>query len=272
MRRFFIPALFLALLGACTPKPVSVTHFTTSGNPEPISKSAKVTVTLTGPRIAAHENIEQLFWDEATQKGMALIGTDYVRHAPLVRAIDTPSVSLQPERLFTGLGRVERTFDPQTRDYRQEAIFKSVFIPEKSRAGQIIRLEDNRDIASMKDRTTLRFFSSSRVFSPAFFVIAERIQSEDLAFLKIIGWGRIIQSLDEPPVGDTPAPGGTLCLAEIEESSKEVEKGDIVFLLEVTGRAIAPPRPAAVTTQTAPAEIIVEPRWRPEPTLPGETK
>ena len=146
-----------------------------------------------------------------------------------------------------------------------------VDLPEKALAGQIVRLEDDRDIASMKDRMSVRLFSSKAITTPAYFLIAERIDENDFDFLKIIGWGKVIQSLEES-VRPKQTSMGSLCLAEIEESSKEVQRGDVIFLLEVSGTALQPATPTSVATTTEEAVIIVEPKWEPEPEEPTETK
>jgi hypothetical protein len=184
----------------------------------------------------------------------------------------SPQATLETSRLFATSGRVVKTPDPQTGDHRQSAEVTAVFVPEKVLAGQIVRLEDDRDIASMKDRMTIRLFSTQTITMPAFFLIAERINDSGPDFLKIIGWGKVVQSLKEP-ARPNQTDMGSLCLAEIQESSKEVQRGNIIFLLEISATALAPDAPVVSTSWTnEPDAIIVEPKWQPEPREPGETK
>ena len=270
MKRIIVLA-FCLLIAACTPKPISQSHFMQGKSAQPIIKSAKVEVSLTRFEVKAHPDFTQLYWSEASSRAMDRIGTEFVRLAPLVHGIISPRATLNPSKLLETRGAVRKTPDPQTGDYRQQAEFNAVFVPEKILAGQIVRLEDDRDIASMKDRMSVRLFSAQTISTPAYFLVAERIEGDGPDFLKIIGWGKIIQSLEEP-IRAEQASMGSLCLAEIEESSKEVQRGDVIFLLEVSGTALQPATPTSVATTTEEAVIIVEPKWEPEPEEPTETK
>jgi hypothetical protein len=267
-----ITLLFLCIfVAACSPKPISQSHFIHGESAAPIIKSTKVEVELTQFEIQAQPDFTKLFWNEAANQAMDEIGTEFVRLAPLVHGMISPHATLEASKLFTTSGRVTKTPDPQTGNHRQETEVTAVFAPEKTLAGEIIRLEDDRDIASMKDRMTIRLFSTKSITIPAFFLIAERINDSGPDFLKIIGWGKVIQSLKEP-VKPTQAALGSLCLAEIQESSKEVERGDIIFLLEISATAIEPATPRSSPTTNEPDAIIVEPKWESEPVEPGETK
>jgi hypothetical protein len=199
------------------------------------------------------------------------IGTEFVRLAPLFHGMVSPHATLETSRLFATSGSVVKTPDPQTGDHRQAIEVTAVFVPEKVLAGQIVRLEDDRDIASMKDRMTVRLFSAKTITTPTFFLIAERINDSGPDFLKIIGWGKVVQSVKEPP-RPNQTDVGSLCLAEIQESSKEVQRGNIIFLLEISATAIEPASPMSAPWTNKPDAIIVEPKWKPEPYEPGETK
>ncbi|GAU09794.1 hypothetical protein DPF_2527 [Desulfoplanes formicivorans] len=226
---------------------------------------------MTSTQAQAHPDFTQLFWDKAADQAMDIMGTEFVRLAPLVHGVISPEANLDPARLFVPSGRVLQTMDPQTGEYRQKATFKAVFSPEKAMAGQIIRLEDDRAIASMKDRITVRLFSTNPITTPAYFLIAEPITGHGPDFLKVIGWGKIIQSLQKP-MHTAQATTGSLCLAQIEESSKEVQRDDIIFLLEISATAMQPVTPAVLPTATGQDTVIVTPQWEPEPIKPAETK
>jgi hypothetical protein len=270
MKRIVI--LFLCMFtAACAPKPISKSHFIHGNSAEPIIKSAHVEVTLNRFEAKAHPDFTKLFWNEAASQAMDEIGTEFVRLAPLFHGIASPQAALDTSKLFATSGKIGKTPDPQTDDYRQQAEFTAVFVPKKNLAGQIVRLEDDRDIASMKDRITVRLFSTQAVTTPAFFLIAERINDNGPDFLKIIGWGEVVQSLKEPDrTGQTAM--GALCLGEIQESSKEVQRGDLIFLLEISAAALKPAMLTSAPTAREPDVVIVEPKWEPEPVEPGETK
>jgi hypothetical protein len=259
------------LVTACSPRPVHQNHFLHGGTAQPMITSTRTQVTLTSLQAQAHPDFTQLFWDEATRQAMDTMGTEFARLAPLVHGVISPGTVLDPASLFVASGRVLQTPDPQTGEYHQTAIFKAVFVPEKALAGQIIRLEDNRAIAGMKDRVTVRLFSSRTINTPAYFLIAEPIADQGPHFLKIIGWGKIIQALQKPVLAEEKAQG-SLCLAQIEESSKEVQRDHIIFLLHISATALEPAAPDVLPTVTGQDAILVEPQWEPEPMEPGETK
>ncbi len=270
MKRIIL--LFLCMFAAaCSPKPITQSHFIHGGSAEPISKSTKIEVALTQFEMQAQPDFTKLFWDEAADQAMDEIGTEFVRLAPLFYGIVSPEPPLETSRLFAPSGRVVKTQDPQTGDHRQKAEFTAIFVPKKSLAGQIVRLEDDRDIASMKDRITVRLFSTKAIPTPAFLLIAEPINDSGPDFLKIIGWGKVVQSLKEP---DRPKQAGlgSLCLAEIQESSKEVQRGNIIFLLEISATALESASPMSAPRSNESNAIVVEPKWKPEPYEPGETK
>jgi|GEM_PF-2602323 len=267
-----ITLFFLCMFAAaCSPKPISQSHFIHGGSAEPIIKSTKIEVALSQYEMQAQQDFTQLFWNEAANQAMDEIGTEFVRLAPLFHGMVSPQATLETSRLFATSGRVVKTPDPQTGDHRQSAEVTAVFVPEKILAGQIVRLEDDRDIASMKDRMTVRLFSTQTITTPAFFLIAERINDSGPDFLKIIGWGKVVQSLKEP-ARPNQTDMGSLCLAEIQESSKEVQRGNIIFLLEIVATALEPDAPLSAPRPHEPDAIIVEPKWKAEPYEPGETK
>ncbi|MDD4649973.1 MAG: hypothetical protein PHO79_08195, partial [Desulfoplanes sp.] len=194
-----------------------------------------------------------------------------IQLSPLVRGIDEQSLAQPFPDLLTRTGKVVQKQDPQTGNYHQDATITATFVPTKQLAGKIIRLHDNRYIGSTHDRVILQMYSSCTITPPAFFLIAKKIADNNLAFLKISGWGNIMQPMqDNNPLH--PLHGGSLCQAELRETSREIEQGDIIFLLQVAATAVAPQK--SIITPTAPtsSEVLVEPAWEPEADLPKESK
>ena len=270
--RQLILMFVIFFLTACTPKPVPQTRFARAIAPDPVVKSARVKVTITPNQLKNQPEYDEVFWTRARSQGMTEIGNAYIQHAPLVSGIDDPNQTLSCPELFTQSGTVAEIQDAQTGDYQQDVTFEAAFIPEKQMTGQILRLEQNRYIVSMKDRIVFRLFSSCPINPPAFFLVAQRIHNDNLTFLKIIGSGHVIDSIADNQPTPRYGPTGTLCLAELGQTTSEVEKGDIIFMLRVKAHAVARKTFAALPTGEASSEIIVEPSFEPEPDLPLETK
>jgi hypothetical protein len=269
MRRSFL-VFVIFFITACTPKPVTQTHFSPGIVPEPIIKSTRITVTLPPGKNAPDSSLAEAFWAAAIDQGMADIGNAYIQLTPLVRGIDEQSLAQPFSDLLTRTGKVVQKQDQQTGNYHQDATITATFVPTKQLAGKILRLHDNRYIGSTHDRVILQMYSPRTITPPAFFLIAKKIDDNNLAFLKISGWGNIVQSMQDNPLH--PLHGGSLCQAELRETSREIEQGDIIFLLQVAALAVAPQK--SIITPTAPtySEVLVEPAWGPEADLPKESK
>ena len=271
MRRSFL-VFIIFLLTACTPKPVIQTHFDPGIPPEPIEQSTRITTTLSPEQVAKSPVFAEAVWTAAIDQGMADIGNAYIQLAPLVRGIDSQSTELPFPELLTRSGNVGKNKNPQTGTYHQDATVTATFIPKKQLAGEIIRLHDNRYLGSTHDRVILRMYAPRTITPPAFFLIAQKISDNNLAFFKISGWGKIVQSMQAAPPDSQHGTWGSLCQAELMETSREIEQGDIVFLLQVNATATSPQTSTITPTATSSSEVMVEPTWEPEPELPKESK
>jgi hypothetical protein len=271
MRRSFL-VFILFLLAACTPKPVAQNHFSPGIAPEPIVQSTRITTTLSPGQVAKTSVFADAFWTAAIDQGMADIGNAYIQLAPLVRGIDIQSTALPFPELLARSGKVHKKQDPQTGNYHQDATVTASFTPRKQLAGEITSLHDNRYLGSTYDRAVLRMYTPGTIIPPAFFLIAQKVSDKNLAFFKISGWGKIVQSMQDVLPDPQHGTRGALYQAELMETSREIEPGDIVFLLQVHATALSPQTSTITPTAPTSSEVTVEPTWEQEPELPKESK
>ncbi len=271
MKHIILVALCLSIAACAAASRHSSPPFIQGKTPPPITQSVKIDVALTPLDLATHPDFTQLYWDKAMNKAMHGMGTAFVSNARRFQGVISSQDTLASAQLLKTSGHVHTMRDPQTGDYHQQALCTASFVPETSLAGQITGLENNRDIASIHDKITVRLFSPQPVRTPAWCLIARHFDEHGTHFQKIIGWGKILQPLTQPLQAGQP-PSGSLCVVKIKESSREVLQGDFIFLLKVSGTALQPDMLPSTAPVSETKGVVVEPTWEPEPKEPVETK
>ncbi len=228
MQQLLVLTLFL-LATACAPEPAKqypVLQNRQHRLTRPIIQ--KVCVDMPSKE-ASRPDADKHYWNKALDKAMDSIGRAFINTTPLVSGITSSEPQQKPVANFTTSGHVATTRHPQIDGFRQRAAFQAIFVPEKNMAGEVVYLENGKSMASMKDTMVVRPFSPRPVSIPSCFLIAENVDAICPHCLKIIGWGKVTQNINEPSAPET------LCLTEIEESIKEIKPGDTIFFLKISG-------------------------------------
>lgn len=230
-------------------------------------------IRLTEYDVARYDTVEQAMWAEGTRSGMRAVFNDFLQLEPVFRPVDSPGRCVgagEPVRQ----GPLMAQADPVTHDYVQKFRVSARFSPTRSCSGRILALEEDRFLAGSGDRFTAVMYGGVSEDHAGYFLVARQVQEEGGRLLQVVGSGRIVRSLGPAGFGtgsDGQEPG-TLCQAELWETNREVEQGDLLFILDTSVKALPRSGPTVQPSETGYPEVVVEPRQEPVFDEPAEDK
>lgn len=254
--------IMLAILPACLGDKNPETLYAASAKPLVIVKETLVDVKLTDAEVRlAGGDFSKAMWEKATFQGMKAIMNKFMYLEPIVAPIRTTYPEPDEMSFFERRGKVVKVENPVTGDYEQSFRLTATFTPEWKVSGQVTRLENDRYALSMLDRMSVTLFDYFPRELPAFFLLAQRTPEGDGRLMRVVGSGRILQSLGTTVVVDVEGSSvqGTLAQAELTETNQEIYKGDIIFLIPVIAEALLPAE-IAETGDSGLPEVVVEPK------------
>jgi hypothetical protein len=270
MRALLVLLSAVFMLSGCSKdvKPVSTT---TTLDPLEIHETVKVDLLLSELDLERHLDLEEGFWKEARKAGLIKLFNKMLnRNISLVPIEGTTGIGGE-YGLYTQTGVLNSQQDEETGDFAQSFMLSASFSNDLSVAGQIVSLQEGNYVAASDHIVYAMLYQTVPQTLPAYAVIAEPISEVGSDFYRVIGMAEFIQvtrSIFAMPANQGGATGAMSSL-EIVVSDREVEAGDLVFLMNVD---IAALDPDAVIAQDEPETVVVLPPHSDTVREPSENK
>ncbi|MFP4168064.1 MAG: hypothetical protein ACLFSY_04350 [Desulfonatronovibrionaceae bacterium] len=229
---------------------------------------------LAQEKVSGEKETRAKLRETARDKGMKLVLREYVNDAYLLEGGNDDSMLSTDINYMDFSGRIDPKEAPVTGDFSQKFRVRARMTPDWKLVGKIVKLEDDRYVASYGDRCTvvpIEFFPSEE---PAYFLVARPVREMNKSLLRVIGSGKLIHpATRERSVTVDRTYTGNIVQVELLETSEEIMKGDVVIWLQAELTALPNKVAESVPTDTPDMEeVIVEPEFRETEEEPKETK
>jgi len=233
---------------------------------EKLQQSVQVEVTLGQEKLELGKSPEKQLWERAEEKGVRQAVNPWIREGYLIR----PSGANVLDEGFSDFHVRKGEFDVEAKEitqvYSKRFDVQVSLTPVEQVSGKVISIEANRSMAAGNYKVILELNQLTPDKQGAYFVVVKRDTAlEDPDKGQIMGSGRIYRTLD------------TRAQANLMETKREIEKGDLVFLLRTEITPVAAEKeeeePEEVEEESEQPEVMVEPKKEEQgPELPEETK
>lgn len=270
MRALLVLLCAMVSLSACS-KEVKLVSTSTSQEPVRIEERVVVEMRLSKSDLAKYVDIQDGVWQEARTAGTIKLFNKILSRDLVV----VPTSGIGPvgslDGSYTQNGFVDMTGDEETGDIVQTFMVSASFTTDTALAGQIVSNEESRYLAGMHNVVYAVLYDVVPKSLPAYVVIAEHIGELGSALHRVIGMAEVKQILQEKVAlpQDQGGAVGTLCSMEIVVSDREVEAGDMIFLLTTDMTAL---ESMSVPTIDEPDTVVVMPPQTDSVQEPGEKK
>lgn len=270
MRALLVLLSAVFILGGCS-KEVKVISANTAQEPIRVEEQAIVELRLSEMDLAKYVDAETGIWTEARKAGLVKVFNKIVNKDIVIVPV-TGMVPLgRAEGAFSQSGALNTQGDPETGDLIQSFMISTDFTGDLSLGGQIVSLEEDRFVGGMNDVLYAMLYQAVPESLPSYVAIAEPVGELGSSFYRLIGMAEVKQLMQDTVALPKEQGGatGTLCGLEIVVSDREVEAGDIIFLMNVEVAALDPD---AVIAQDAPETVVVLPPHSDTVNEPSEQK
>lgn len=211
--------------------------------------------------------------DRALKEGMELVLRKFVNDGFLLRGGTDDSMSPADVDFMDFSGSIEPKKAPVTGDRTQKFRLNAKMVPDWKLIGKIVKLEDDRYVASRGDRCTIVPIEYCPQEPPAYFLVAQPVREMGKRMLRVIGSGKLTHATHDSRVTVDGTYTGNIVQVELLETSEEVMKGDVVIWLQAELTALpGEVTPFEPTDIPDVEEVIVEPEFRETQKGPAETK
>lgn len=268
MKRLMILCLVFFVV-ACAQKGAERATFFQDVPAEKLQRSVRVQVTLGQEKLELGKSPEKQLWELAEEKGVREAVNPWIRQGYLIRPSGANVLDAGFSDFNVRKGEFEVEAKEITQVYSKRFDVQVSLTPVEQVSGKVTSIEANRDMAAGNYEVMLELRQLTPDKQGAYFVVVKKgIALEDPDKGQIMGSGRIFRTLD------------TRAQATLMESKREIEKGDLVFLLRTEITPVAAEKeqeePEEVEKEpedTQQPEVMVEPKKEEQgPELPEETK
>lgn len=251
--------LFVVFLASCATKDLSKNLVDPLAKRQEFVNDITVTAILEQRNIPKDADIKALHWETGLEQGMKGVLNAFVKqHSIFTPFVDRGSLYVKP--LIRSDLAAAPVLNSVTGDYENDYRLTGIFVPDIKLAGRVTGLTSKHTIGGAPDEIYLEFYSDEYLQSPCYFLIASTPSVPMGRTLQVFGSGKITQVT------------GKLAQGTILETTKEVEEGDVIFLVQTKGETLSKdkpvekPKPAKEEeVKAGPDEVVVEPATEPEP-------
>ena len=267
MKRLMILCMAFFVL-ACAPQSAEKATVFQDVRSETLQQSAQVQASLGQEKLELGKSPEEQLWELAEQKGVRMAVNPWIEKGYLIR----PSTANVLEEGFSDFHVRKGDFDVEakeiTRVYSKRFDVQASLAPVEQVSGKVTAIEAKRSMAAGNFRVILELNQLVPDEQGAYFVIVKMDTAlDDPDQGSIVGSGHIYRTL------------GRKAQATLLDSKREIQKGDLVFLLRTeitpvgTEEEEEPQEVEPEPEQPQQPEVMVEPKKEKEgPELPKETK
>lgn len=268
MKRIMILSLIF-FVAACAQKGAEMDSVFQDVRSETLEQSAQVEVTLGQEKLELGKSPEEQLWERAEEKGVRQAVNPWIKKGYLI----SPSSANVLEEGFSDFLVRKEEFEAEAKEitqvYSKRFDVRVTLTPVRQVAGKITGIEADRSMAAGNFQVELGLEQLTPDENGAYFVVVQMDTApEGSEKGKIVGSGHIYRTLDSK------------AQAELMETKREVQTGDLVFLLRTEVSPVTPEKkeeeqeePEEVETEPSQPEVMVEPKKEKQgPELPEETK
>lgn len=235
---------------------------------ETLQRSVQVQVDLGQEKLELGKSPEKQLWERAEEKGVRKAVNPWIRKGYLIR----PSGANVLDEDFSDFHVRKGEFDVEAKEitqvYSKRFDVQVTLTPVEQVSGEITSIEAKRSMAAGNFQVMLELNQLVPDEQGGYFVVVKMDTAlEDPEKGQIVGSGHIFRTLDNKAQGT------------LMESKREIQKGDLVFLLRTKITPVAPEKeeePEEVQKepeQPEQPEVMVEPKKEEQgPKLPKEPK
>lgn len=258
-QRILFMLLFLVFLASCATKDLSKNLVDPLARRQEFLNDFTVTAILEQRNIPKDADIKSFHWEAGLEQGMKGVLNAFVKqHSIFTPFVDRGSLYVKP--LIRSDLAAAPVLNPVTGDYENDYRLTGTFVPDIKLAGRVSGLTARHTIGGATGEIYLEFYSDEYLQSPCYFLIASSPAIPMGRTLQVFGSGKITQILGKRGQGI------------ILETTKEVEEGNVVVLIQVKGETLSKDKPVEKPKPTkeeevkaGPDEVVVEPATEPEP-------
>lgn len=266
---FLFSSIFI--FAACA-KEVQLVESTGASDPVVRSGKAVVEVQLTESELSLSPDRDTAVWEKARQLGLRTVFNKMLQKDTLFVPVDGMVAMDALDSGYSQAGMLTQTGDAETGDFIQGFEVSARFIGDLSVGGEIVTLEESAFVAGATDTTYAMLYNNVPPSLPAYVAIAEPVKEIGNGFYRLIGMGEVVETMENTARLPQERGGlvGRLCTVEIMVSNREVEAGDMVFLMPVHVAALDPTLP--LPTESELDTVVVEPPHKDVVHAPKEQK
>lgn len=250
--------LFVVFLASCATKDLSKDLADPVAKRQEFVNDITITAVLEQRNIPKDSDLKALHWEAGLETGMKGVLNAFVKQHPIFAPfVDRGSLYVKP--LIRSDLYAAPTLNAVTGDYENDYRITGTFVPDIKLAGRVTGLTAKHTIGGANDEVYLQFHSEEYLQSPSYFLIASLPPVPQGRNLQVFGSGKITQIVGKRGQGI------------ILETTKEVEEGDAIFLVQVKGETLSKgqpiekPKPVKEEdVRSGPDEVVVEPATEPE--------
>lgn len=268
MRALLMLVGMILSLGACS-KDVQLVN--TNGTTEPVvyEDQATVEVRLSDSDLLRYSSDEDAMWQEARKLGLNEVFFKLLRRDIMFAPVQGGGFLDAHAGTYVQNGQITQYRDAETNDLVQSFHFSARFAGDADLGGEVVTLEDKSYIAGSTDLLYSMLYNKTPVSLPAYAAIAEPMKELGTGMYRLIGFAEVKQTtgnIIRTPAGKSGAQG-QLCALEVLLSDREVEAGDMIFLVSVSAQTLDVP-----TIGKDVDSMVVEPPVKDEVQEPAENK
>ncbi len=271
MRALLVVLSAVLVFSACA-KEVQLVENIGSADPIVRNEKAIVEVRLSEAELATLDDVETGVWEKARAIGLQKVFNKMLIKDTVFVPVDGMTALDSLDGVYTQLGGVTQSRDAETGDLVQSFGIATRFVGDLSLGGEIVTVEESNYLAGGTDTVYAMLYNNVPPTLPAYVLIAEPVTEVGAGFYRMIGMGELVQTMDNtvslPP--DKGGATGKLCSVEVVVSNREVEPGDMVFLMSVEMTALDSELP--LPTETELDTVVVEPLHKDVVHAPKEQK
>ncbi len=271
MRALLVMLSAVLVFSACA-KDVQLVEEAGSADPVVRTEKAIVELRLGDAELSTFADVETGVWDKAREIGLQKVFNKMLVKDTIFVPVDgmTPLDSL--DGVYSQTGMVTQDRDAETGDLVQSFGVVARFVGDLSLGGEIVTVEESNYLAGGTDTVYAMLYNNVPPTLPAYVLIAEPVTEVGAGFYRVVGMGELIQTMGNTVSlpADKGGATGKLCSVEVVVSNREVEPGDMVFLMSVELTAFDPELPPPAETELD--TVVVEPLHKDVVHAPKEQK
>ncbi len=271
MRALLVVLSAVLVFSACA-KDVQLVGEAGSADPVVRTEKAIVEVRLGDAELSTFDDVETGVWEKARGLGLQKVFNKMLIKDTVFVPVDGMTAMDSLDGVYIQTGVVTQDRDTETGDLVQSFGISTRFVGDLSLGGEIVTVEESNYLAGGTDTVYAMLYNNVPPTLPAYVLIAEPVTELGAGFYRMIGMGELVQTMDNMVSlpADKGGATGKLCSMEVVVSNREVEPGDMVFLMSVEMIALDPELP--LPTETELDTVVVEPLHKDVVHAPKEQK